>query len=92
VRRPAGGQLPPHVSRRGAGGPLEQLRHRLSLVEEESAIACRHPGGEGGSEVGRRRVSVAVRVVGERPHQAGLDQAAVAARRPRVVQNAVDQP
>ena len=80
-----------YVVRRGAGDLPEQLRHRRSLVEEEPAVAGRHPVGEGGGEVGRRRVRVAVRVVGERPHQARLDQAAVAARRLRDVQHAVEQ-
>ena len=70
----------------------EQLRHRLALVEEEPAVASRHPGDQRRSEVGRRRVGVAVRVVGERPYQASLDQTPVAARRPRVVKNAVEQP
>ena len=81
----------PDVRRRGACDLPEQVRHRLSLVEEQPAVAGRHPGGEGGGEVGHRRVRVAVRVVGERPHQARLDQAAVAARGLRGVHHAVEQ-
>src|SRR4051812_40864342 len=83
--------MPLYVRRGGAGELPEKLRHRLSLVEGQPAVAGRHAEGEGGSEVGGRRVGVAVRVVGEGAHQARLDQAAVAARCLRAVQYPVEQ-
>ena len=81
----------PHLEFRGAGDLGEQLHHRLSLIEEQPPVAGRHPFGESGGQVGRRRVGFAVRVVCERPEYARLDQGAVAACRLRRIENSIKQ-
>ena len=64
-----------HGGRRLAPVRLQQLDHRSALVEVETAVPGRHPAVERLPQRRDRRVTVALRVVGEGTYDVRVDHA-----------------